>query len=183
MTPKLLIHTACKIFGLYLLVLAAMNLRDIIYWLLLASTESAFGGHSPLVSIVPIYMLLTNAGAGLVLISKADMVADKIVPSDTGAINITAGRTDLIELAIIAISTLAILSSVPEIIIKLVDYAYLNPHDYEDGTKSSYWNDANISNVIFSVLKLVAGLFLLLNARYLGRVLSQMGQKEDARSL
>ena|SRR5688500_1114214 len=183
MNPKVLIHTSCKILGLYLLVLAAMYLRDVIYWILLATTEAALGNHNPLVSLLPVYMLLTNAGAGLFLIFKADVVVDRIAPSDADNLSIHAGRTDLIELAIVGISIVSILSSLPEIIIKLVDYAYLNPHDHEDGTKSSYWNDANISNVIFSVFKFVAGLFLLLNARYLGRVLAQIGQKEDARPL
>lgn len=183
MGTKVVVFTACKIFGLYLLVLAAMNLRDIIYWILLATTESAFGDRNPLTALLPVYMLLTNAGVGLLLTFKADIIVEKIVQSDGESLNINMRRTDLIELTIISIGILSILSAIPEILIRLVDYAYLNRHDYEEGSKSNYWDDANISNVLYSVFKLVAGIFLLLNARYLGRVFWRVGEKEDARPL
>jgi hypothetical protein len=132
--------------------------------------------------LLPFYMLVFNTVAGLLMVFKADWISDKLRTPANGYINSALEKTDIIELVLIAIGVIAILYSVPEMLYKLVTYAYFN--DYDENEERLFWTDGNnLSNMLFSAFKFVAGLFLLLNARNFARRLRRAGEREDQRQL
>lgn len=182
MNPQTLLHTACKIFGLYLFVLAALNVRDILFYIVSFGVRSTPDSGEMLIILLPFYMLAFNIVAGLLLVSKADWIAGKLRAPANGYINTTLEKTDIIELVLIAIGVIAILYAVPEMLYKLVTYAFFN--DYDKNEKRFFWSDGNnMGALLFSTFKFVAGLFLLLNARNFARRLRRAGEREDERSL
>jgi hypothetical protein len=179
MNPQILLRTACKIFGLYLFILAAFSMRDISFYLMSGGFRRDTEGE--LFMLFPFYLVLFNIVAGLFLIYKADWITGQLKAPTNGYIRITLEKTEIIEVVLIAISILAILHSIPEMLYRLVSYAYFN--QYEPHERTRFWSDGNTSDMLFSIFKFVAGLFLLLNARHLARRLTRVGNREDARPL
>ncbi len=179
MTAHSLLHTACKILGLFFFVLAALQVRDIIYSVMVIAIDPpGYQDQWILSALFPMYAVIVNIVGGLLFIYKADWITRKLQVSTTGELNIAVGKRDLIELAVIMISLLALLTSVPQLLHKLVSYAYV--YDREEGRNVG--TNSDIALLLFFVFKFVAGLFLLLNARYLANWLTRVGETEDARS-
>ena len=81
------------------------------------------------------------------------------------------------ELAIITISGITIIDSLPEILKNTISYIYFNP--YSRMEKSEYWTNKNTSDLIYSILKLAVGLLAIINARLVSRRLIKIGEKSD----
>ena len=178
MNPQTLLRTACKIFGLYLFVLAALNVRDLLFYMLSMGVRSPVDSDEILIILLPFYMLVFNTIAGLLLISNADWIAGKLRAPANGYINSSLEKTDVIEVVLIAIGVIAIVYAVPEMFYKLVTYAYFN--DYDKNEKRLFWSDGNnLGALLFSAFKFAAGLFLLLNARNFAWRLRRTGDRNQ----
>jgi hypothetical protein len=152
-----IIKISCKIFGLYFLILTVINLREIILYatgtiLIPQDNYGTFiivGGQ--------IYQAMFNSIVGLILIVKSDWITDKLKIQKSGDWKLNLERTDWIELAIIIISLLTIIYSIPEFMYKIVNYVYFN--DYEKPDKHLFWTGKNKADVFYSIFKFVVGLF------------------------
>jgi hypothetical protein len=172
-----IIKISCKIFGLYFLILTVINLREIILYatgtiLIPQDNYGTFiivGGQ--------IYQAMFNSIVGLILIVKSDWITDKLKIQKSGDWKLNLERTDWIELAIIIISLLTIIYSIPEFMYKIVNYVYFN--DYEKPDKHLFWTGKNKADVFYSIFKFVVGLFFLLNARNLSKQLTRIGDKVE----
>jgi hypothetical protein len=113
----------------------------------------------------------------LIFIFKADTIANKLQPIETGELAIPLDKTTWIELAIIIISGLAILNSFPEIIYKGVQFVYFNEYDRID--RHRFWNEREKAYIFFAVFKFVVALVALLNARNFAQRLQRIGEKDE----
>jgi hypothetical protein len=172
-----IIKTSCKIFGLYFIILTVINLRDIILY----ATGTIFMPQDNYGSFIivggQIYQAIFNCIVGLILIVKSDWVTDKLKPQKTGDLKLNLEKADWIELAIIVISSLTIIYSIPEFMYKIVNYVYFN--DYEKADRHLFWTGKNKADVFYSVFKFIVGLFFLLNARNLSKRLTRIGDKDE----
>lgn len=177
MNNKDIIRTALTIFGLYFLILTVINLRDLIF--LSSNLVRSYQDSQENYLIIggQIYHATFNLIIGLILIIKSDWLTEKLKLKKTGDLGLNLNKADWIELAIIIISGLAILYSIPEFLYKIVNYVYFN--DYETVDKHLFWTGRNKADVFYSVFKLVAGLFFLLNARAISKRLTRLGDKDE----
>lgn len=179
MPTSSLVATASRIFGLYLFVLVALELRYVIYSIFLEIGSPSSRDDVWLPIIAPVFGIIFNIVAGLILIYKADQIAERLHAPTTNNINISLTKLDILEITMISIGVIAIISAVPVILQQIVSYAYFN--DYEPHERRFFWDSNNTATMIFSAFKLVAGFFLILNARYFARRLQRVGEREDAR--
>jgi hypothetical protein len=172
-----IIKTSSKIFGLYFILQTISNLRDMFYYL--TGTLISSGDNEGVFMILEgqVYMAVFNLAVGLTLIFKADWVTEKLNPQTTGDLKANLDKKDLVELAIIVISGITILYSVPEILYKLVHYTYFN--DYNGNERQYFWTNENKSDIFYSIFKSVVGLFCLLNARNFAGRLQKIGDKDE----
>jgi hypothetical protein len=178
MTHSSLLRTAIKISGLYFIILTVMNVREMIAFI----SGEVLSLHND--AILPvlfyqIYYLVFNSSVALILLFKTHWIAETLQLEGSEPLTIQADKTDLIELAIIVISALAVLHAFPKIMFKLVHYTYFN--DYEPNERAYFWTSANKAEIFFSIFKFVTGLFFLLNARNFARKLKGIGDREDNR--
>lgn len=172
-----IIKTALKIFGLYFLILTVTNLRDLIFVSSNLFTSYQHNQENYLIIGGQIYHTTFNLIFGLILIVKADSLTAKLKLQKTGDLGCNLNKADWIELAIIVISGLAILYSIPEFLYKIVNYVYFN--DYEIADKQLFWSGRNRADVFYSVFKFFVGLFFLLNARAISKRLTRVGDKDE----
>lgn len=111
------------------------------------------------------------------LVSKSDLIADKLTRKSNDQLQLSATKADLAELLIIAIGMLVIVSSIPEILSTVSRYLYFNEYGQED--RSLYWESKNRkAELLYSVFKLAVGLLATTNARMIARRLMRIGDKD-----
>jgi hypothetical protein len=169
--------TASKIFGLYFFVQSVSNLRDLFYYLTGTMVSSSENEGFFLILTGQIYVAVFNLAVGLILIFKADWVTAKLNPPNSGDIKVNLGKKDWIELALIVISGLTLLHSIPEILYKLVNYIYFN--DFEEAERQYFWTNKNKADFIYSIFKFAIGLLLILNVRNFAVRLQKIGDKDE----
>ena len=98
MTSSDILKTASKAFGLYFIVLAIMNLRDLFYYLTVTFTTDGDNENLFMLLTSQIYMGTFNVLVGLILIFKADRVAAGVRPDPTGQLAVGLVKKDWIEL-------------------------------------------------------------------------------------
>lgn len=178
MTHSSLLQITIKIFGLYFLILSVMNVRELFAFIFGEVLLSDDNGTLPML-FYPIYYFVFNSFVALILLFKTDWIAEKLQLEGSESLSINAEKTDLIELAIIVISALAMLHAFPEILFKLVHYTYFN--DYEPHERTYFWTNTNKAQIFFSIFKFATALFFLLNARNFARKLKGISDREDSR--
>jgi hypothetical protein len=170
-----IIKTVSKVFGLYLIVQTVINFRDIIYYVIFATT----GENEQYVMLLgaSAYKLLFNLIVAVLLVFKSDWTAIKLRPDDTEPLKINLLKSDWIELAIIVISGLTIIYSVPEIMFKLVNFIYFN--DFDENERQLFWTNKNKADIFYSIFKFIIALFCLLNSRNFSKRLIRLADRED----
>ena len=177
MNNKDIIKTALKVFGLYFLILTIINIRDLIF--LSSNLVRSYQDNQENYLIIggQIYHATFNLIVGLLLIIKSDWLTEKLKLKTTGDLGLNLNKADWIELTIIVISGLAIIYSIPEFLYKIVNYIYFN--DYEKADRQLFWSGRNKADVFYSVFKFATGLIFLLNARYISKRLTRIGDKDE----
>ena len=179
MSTRSVLTTAIKIFGLYFLVLAAIDFRNTIVSILFqAGSDHPIGDRWGPIFLSTLAVIL-NVVVGFILLNKADDIAKRVNASSSHSVNLPVTKTDIVELALIVVGFIAALYAIPLILQKLVTYAYFNP--YELSERKHFWTIHDTAAIIYSLFEFVAGLFLILNARSFARKLQRVSDREDAR--
>jgi hypothetical protein len=172
-----IVRTSCKVFGLYFFIMTIMNIREIILYTTGSFIMPDDNYGTFIILGGQIYQAIFNSLVGLILISKSDWVTGKLKLEKTGDLKLNLDKSDWIELAIIVISGLTILYSIPEIMYKLTNYIYFN--DFERNDRHLFWTGKNKADVFYSIFKFVIGLLFILNARNLSKRLTRIGDKDE----
>jgi hypothetical protein len=172
-----LINIFCKTFGLYFIIQAVVNIKDIFFY------ETVFqfyeDDNSTLYFMVGqcAFNFIFNLLAAWILICKSKWITSKIIKNPNETIEFTIQKTDLIELILIAISGLLIIHSFPEILNKMTNYIYLNPYDRIE--KDAFWTSKQKADIAYSIFKFATGILILTNTRQLAKRLTKIGDKDD----
>lgn len=114
---------------------------------------------------------------GLTLIIKSETIAKWI---SIGKFNLELGfpkkRIDLIETGFAIFSVILITYSIAELLSYFVESTYFFDH-----SKSEYLTEPTIRSIFHLIFKLVAGIFLLANARYFSALIVKLGDSSDAK--
>lgn len=180
MKIKEIVNIACKVFGLYFLVLAAISAKQIIYYgignLFLDQNHQVMWFYLGLNLYEIIFYLL----GAWVLVAKSEFVASKIIKVDT-RVEIGVTKIDLIEIAVIIICVVFIVDAIPEILNKLTHYIYFSEHGRNE--RDLFWDDKNRrADIIYSILKFSFGLVVITNARMVAKRLTKIGDKYEQKS-
>jgi hypothetical protein len=170
-----LIRIFCKTFGLYFVILAAINIKDVIFYGLSAQfVDSTFGSSFYLFAGGQTYNFVFNVMAAWILITKTEFVSRRILKGGTGVFELNVNKSDLIELVIIAIGILLIVNAVPVIFSILANYIPLSRLDKEE-----YWSNRNQQDIFYSIFKFLVGLVTVSNGRLIARRLTKIGDRSD----
>ncbi|MEQ9102309.1 MAG: hypothetical protein RIF36_24950 [Imperialibacter sp.] len=176
MTKKELLSIAIKIFGLYYFVSFAQHITEFLF---LAFGDSLFGNgqlDSWIVYSGISLTALTDLAFAYFATFKTELITDRISKSDTGTVELTTSKTDLIEVTLAMIAVVAIVFAIPDILAGIVDNIYFHNHD-----ESVFWTPATKTVTFRSVFTLFAGIFLLLNSRNFAKRIVGRGQLDDRR--
>ncbi len=172
MKHKDLIKIACKVFGLYFIIQAIINIKDVIFYAIsLQFTPKADDSLSFFYTFfsVQVCNFLFNGLAAWILIGKSNFISNKLIKDSNDTSDLIVKKDNLIELIIIGISGYMTIYSLPEILNKIFNYFYNNPYN----------RMGNKQNISYSIFKLVVGLMVLINAKQISRRLIRIGNRNN----
>src|SRR5882724_10310516 len=173
MSQKTLFEILSKSLGLYLIVQAAISIKEIIFYAVGLRIYGSVDNPDTYFYVGQNVFDLTCYLAGaFFLISKSELISNWLVKNRGDQITMTSSYEELIEIVVIAISLVMVLNSIPEIIGKITQYIYLNEYDDED--QNFFWEaKGKKADIISSFLKLAVGFIAITNANLITRRLKK----------
>ena len=174
MTKSDFFNLILKVIGLYFFVLVFTGLIQFIMMLINFSLDD-FDGQFWLYYGGTTINLVFYIIFGFTFVFKTEKVQRTLkLQSDQKEFNLTVDKLDLIEIAIVTISIVAIVFSIPGIAGNLTEIIYFPSAD-EFGN-----SDKSFDNYSYSmVFQLAVGIFVLLNARNFAKKIFTRGIKDD----
>ena len=173
MTKQDIYSIVVKILGLYFLTKFIQHFMELGF--MIARYKSY--GESPDILIIFGGIFVTTVISfvlGYFLTFKSESITKRIFKFDSKTIDIGLEKTDWIEISLVTIGIIAIVFSVPQILSTIVDNIYFHNH-----RESVFWTLNRKTDTLYGLFKLLAGLFLILNARNFAKKIVRRGENDD----
>jgi hypothetical protein len=174
MTKSDFFDLALKLIGFYFFILVFTGLIQFIIMIINSSfndfDEQLWLYYSGTALNFALYLIFGN-----ILVFRTHKVERLLgIQPDNKELKLTLNKVDLIELALITISVIAIVFSTPRILGNLIEIVYYPATD-EFGNSSKSFDDFSYG----MTFQLLVGMFLLLNARNFSKMINKRGIKDD----
>ncbi|MDH5609393.1 MAG: hypothetical protein OEY56_07935 [Cyclobacteriaceae bacterium] len=173
MAKSELLYIAIKIFGLYFIVQFVQYFIDFLFMVV---GNNLFTNDAEMIYVFAgiaitglVYLIF-----GVLAIFKTELIARRILRPTSELVNISTSKLDIIEIALVTISVLAIVYSIPSILSQTVDNIY-----FHDPKETEFWTKSTKGEFFESVFITVIGIFLLLNARNFAKMIVKRGERDD----
>ena len=173
MTKSELLNTAIKIFGLYYFVRFVQHVIEFIF-MIIGSDFYRQPDSSIVLAGISLTFVVDLAFAYFALF-RTELISNKISKSSQEAVELGVTKTDLLEIALAIVAILTILSSIPDLLTQQVNSIYYHDNELE------FWTTDAKNQLFKNLFMLVAGFFLLLNARNFSKWIVKNGSQDDVK--
>lgn len=178
MEEKQIIKIVCKSFGLWCLVYAFLDAKQLIF----LGMSIEFGSDEFRQSLLYFGQLTISFAVDIaiaaVLIYRSDSIANVLIKDAQEKIHLGVGKGDMIQLVVIAIGGIAIVSAIPEILSNVAQYLYFNQYGRDE--MGLHWTSSNNkTDLVYSIVKLAVGLIAISNGGLLARWIARIDRAAD----
>jgi hypothetical protein len=173
MTKKEVLNIVIKIFGLYYFVKVVQHFMD---FLIIIIGNSAFDYQLDtwfLYGGIFLSMVVELTFAYVATL-RTELITNIITKDNGGTVKLATNKTDLLEITLSAIGILAIVFSISDILYPIIESNYF--HDHKE---SDFWSKPIRSEIFRAILKILVGIFLLMNSRNFAKMIVKRGKQDD----